>query len=274
MNRLPIERRVQVINSLVEGNSVRSTVRLTGVAKGTILKLLAEVGRACAEYQHRTLRNLTCRRIQCDEIWSFCGVKERNIPEHRIGEPGIGDVWTWVALDCETKLIASWLVGGRDSEFATAFIRDLAGRLTHRVQLTTDGHRPYLEAVEAGFGGEVDYAMLIKLYGRAVEPDTRYSPPECVGSQKTPISGSPDPDHITTSFVERQNLTMRMRMRRFTRLTNAFSKKLENHEHSVALYTMHYNFVRRHQTIRMPPALKAKVATRVWTVEDIARLAD
>lgn len=275
MNRLPIERRVQVVNALIEGNSIRSTVRLTGVAKGTILKLLAEVGAACAKYQHETLRGLTCRRIQCDEIWSFCGAKQKNIPDHRQGEAGIGDVWVWVAIDADTKLVPSWLVGGRDGAFATLFIRDLASRLAHRVQLTTDGHRPYLEAVEAGFGGEVDYAMLVKLYGASGDnPDTRYSPAECQGCRKTGIAGSPDPDHVSTSYVERQNLTMRMRMRRFTRLTNAFSKKVENHEHAVAMHYMVYNFARRHQTLRVTPAMAAGVDRKLWTVEDIVRLSD
>lgn len=274
MNRLPIERRVAVISAIVEGNSVRSTVRMTGVAKGTILRLLADVGTACAAFQDRAMRNLNCRRIQCDEIWSFCGMKQRQVPDERADEFGIGDVWTWVAIDADTKLVPCWLVGNRDTQTAKAFIGDLASRLAHRVQLTTDGHRPYLEAVEDGFGGEVDYAMLVKLYGQPESADTRYSPPVCVGANKTPISGTPDPDHVSTSFVERQNLTMRMQMRRFTRLTNAFSKKIENHEHAIALHYMHYNFVRRHQTLRVTPAMRAKVTNRLWTVEDIVRLAD
>lgn len=263
-----------MIHSLVEGNSVRSTSRLTGVAKGTILRLLADVGTACAEYQHRTLRNLTCKRIQCDEIWCFCAMKQKDVPADRKGEDGIGDVWTWVAIDAETKLVSSFLVGGRDTDFAKLFIGDLASRLAHRVQLTTDGHRPYLEAVEDGFGGDIDYAMLIKLFGKPADPETRYSPAGCVGCEKHAISGSPDPAHVSTSYVERQNLTMRMRMRRFTRLTNAFSKKLANHEHAVALHYMHYNFARRHQTTRVTPAMAAKVDRRLWTVEDIVRLAD
>lgn len=274
MNRLPLDRRVAVIHALLEGCSIRAAVRLTGVAKNTITKLLAEVGTACAEYQDRTLRNLSCRRIQCDEIWSFCGMKQRNIPAERAGEAGIGDVWTWVAVDADTKLVPSWLIGDRDTDFAVSFIRDLAGRLAHRVQLTTDGHRPYLEAVEQGFGGEIDYAMLIKMYGQPATPETRYSPPECIGCRKTPITGEPDRDFISTSFIERQNLTMRMQMRRFTRLTNAFSKKLANHAHAVALHYMHYNFARIHQTLRRTPAMVAGVDRRLWSVEDIVRLAD
>lgn len=274
MNRVPLSRRVQVITALVEGNSVRSTVRMTGTAKGTILRLLADVGEACARYQDRVMRNLKCRVIQCDEIWSFVGMKQRNVPDDRKDEEGIGDVWTWVAHDSDTKLVPSWLVGGRDAEFAELFIRDLASRLAHRVQLTTDGHRPYLNAVEAGFGGDVDYAMLVKIYGQPEQPDTRYSPPECIGCQKNIITGSPDPELISTSYVERQNLTMRMRMRRFTRLTNGFSKKLENHGHAVALHYMHYNFARVHQTIRSTPAMRAGVTDHLWTVEEIVRLAD
>ena len=274
MNRLPLDRRVAVIHALLEGVSIRATVRLTGVAKGTITRLLAEVGTACAEYQHRTMRNLTCRRIQCDEIWSFVGVKQRNIPAEREGEAGIGDTWTWVAIDADTKLVPSWLVGARDTEFATMFIQDLASRLAHRVQLTTDGHRPYLVAVEQGFAGEIDYAMIVKLYGQPTNPETRYSPPVCIGCRKTGITGEPDPDHVSTSYVERQNLTMRMQMRRFTRLTNAFSKKLANHEHSVALHYMHYNFGRRHQSLRVTPAMAAGVDRRLWSVEDIVRLAE
>lgn len=237
--------------------------------------MLADVGEACARHQDRVMRNLICRRIQCDEIWSFCGAKRKNVPDHRQGEFGVGDVWVWVAIDAGTKLVPSWLVGGRDGTFATAFITDLASRLAHRVQLTTDGHRPYLDAVEAGFGGEVDYAMLVKLYGNAGDlPDARYSPAECVGCRKTPFSGEPDPDRISTSYVERQNLTMRMRVRRFTRLTNAFPKKLENHVHSVALHYTRYNFRRRHQTLRVTPAMAAGVDRRLWSIEDIVRLAD
>ena len=275
MNRLPLARRVQVIHSLVEGVSIRSTVRLTGVAKGTILRLLAEVAKACAEYQDRVMRNLPCRLLQADEIWSFCGMKQKNVPAERTDEHGIGDVWTWVCMDAETKLVPCWLVGGRDAEFASAFMTDVAGRLANRVQLTTDGHKPYLTAVENAFGGSIDYAMLVKMYGKAGEkPNTRYSPAECIGCKKTPISGEPEKQFVSTSFIERQNLTIRMRMRRFTRLTNAFSKKIENHEHAIALHYMVYNFARIHQTLRSTPAMKAGVTDHLWSIEEIVKLSD
>jgi len=277
MNKLPIERRCQVIAALVEGNSIRSTVRMTGVAKNTVTNLPVSVGRACARYQHEVMKNLPCEHIQVDEIWCFCHSKQKNVPEAHQGEKGYGDVWTFTAIESRTKLVPCWLVGWRDGEHATVFIRDLAGRLANRVQLTTDGHKMYLEAVEAGFGGEIDYAMLIKHYGSdgdRTQPETRYSPGECNGSEKVTVTGNPDPLLVSTSYVERQNLTMRMRMRRFTRLTNAFSKKLENLECAIALHFMHYNFVRCHQTLRMPPALKAGVTDHLWTIEEVVRLAD
>ena len=217
---------------------------MTGVAKNTVTKLLVEVGRACAEYQHNAMRHLSCQRFELDEIWSFCGMKQRNIPEERRGQWGIGDVWTWTAIDAETKLVPCYLVGLRDADHATHFVKDLAGRLTSRVQLTTDGLRVYLNAVEEAFAGDVDYAVLVKVYGRPQGEEARYSPPECVGCETHVITGNPDRELISTSYVERQNLTMRMRMRRFTRLTNAFSKKIENLEHAVALHFMHYNFAR------------------------------
>ncbi len=223
------------------------------------------------------MRNLTCKRLQLDEIWPFCYAKEKNVPEPLRGQPGYGDVWTFVGIDAETKLVPSWLIGLRDGCFATAFVRDLASRLAHRVQITTDGHRMYLDAMEEGFGGEVDFAQLIKHYGNAGQPEnpeTRYSPGECCGTTKSVISGNPEEVHISTSYIERQNLTMRMRMRRFTRLTNAFSKKLANHEHAVALHFFHYNFIRRHQKLRMPPALKAHVADHLWTLEELVDLID
>lgn len=273
MNKLSTEKQAQIIHSLVEGNSIRATCRMTGAAKGTVLKLLAEVGAACAEYQNKALRDLTCKRIQCDEIWSFCHAKEKNVPIEKKGVLGYGDVYTWTAIDAETKLMVSWLVGKRDLECAKAFMLDVAARLKNRVQLTSDGHRPYLEAVEAAFGSEIDFSQLIKLYGSTPEnPDTKYSPPKCTGSKKQPVTGYPDPAHISTSYVERQNLTMRMSMRRFTRLTNAFSKKIENLEHAVALHFMYYNFCRVHQTLRVTPAMEAKLTDHVWTIGEVVNL--
>lgn len=274
MNALTIEKRVQVIAALVEGNSIRATVRMTGVAKNTIVKLLLDVGTACLEYQDKRLRNLKCKRIQCDEIWSFCYAKEKNVPTSKKGQFGYGDVWTWVAIDPETKLVPSFMVGNRTALAAREFMDDLASRLASRVQLTTDGHRAYLEAVEEAFGSEVDYAMLVKLYGTDSEPDTRYSPAECIGCREIAVAGRPDPKHISTSHVERQNLTMRMKMRRFTRLTNAFSKKIENHVHAIALHYMHYNFCRIHQTLRITPAMEAGVSDHIWSVEEIVALLD
>jgi IS1 family transposase len=217
---------------------------------------------------HRALRNLKCKRIQCDEIWSFVYAKEKNVPEEKRGQFGYGDVWTWVAIDADTKLVPSFMVGNRDLQSASIFMDDLAGRLSSRVQLTTDGHRAYLEAVEGAFGCEIDYAMLVKIYG-ATQEETRYSPAECIGCEQKAISGKPDPKHISTSFVERQNLTMRMGMRRFTRLTNGFSKKVENHAYHIALHYMHYNFCRIHKTLRVTPAMEAGITDHVWTVEEM-----
>lgn len=274
MNKLTIEKRAQVIAALVEGNSIRATVRLTGAAKGTVIKLLADVGRVCAEYQSRTLRNLPCRRIQCDEIWSFCYAKEKNVPENLCGQFGFGDVWTWTALCADTKLVPSWMVGKRDAGTAFEFMQDLAGRLASRVQLTTDGNRVYIEAVESAFGSGIDYAMLVKVYGADNAGESRYTPPQCIGTYTTVVAGKPNFNHVSTSFVERQNLTMRMSMRRFTRLTNAFSKKVDNLGHAVALHFMHYNFCRIHQSVRCSPAMAAGVSDRLWEIEDIARLLD
>ena len=268
MNKLSREKQTQVIAALVEGNSINSTVRMTGVSKVTILKLLASLGPACADYQDRTLRNLTCKRVQCDEIWQFCYAKEKNVPADKKGEFGYGDVWTWVAIDADTKLIPVWTLGNRDARTATALIEDLASRLTHRIQLTTDGHKAYLQAVEGAFGCDIDYAMLIKTYESSQE-ETRYSPATCTSCEVKPVTGNPDPKHISTSFIERQNLTMRMTMRRFTRLTNAFSKKVENHAYSVALYTMHYNFCRVHASLRVTPAMEAGLTDHVWTIEEM-----
>jgi IS1 family transposase len=242
------------------------------VAFNTVLKLLPEIGQACAEYQDKALRNLTCKRIQCDEIWSFCYAKEKNVPADVRGQFGFGDVWTWVAIDADTKLVASFMVGNRGSQTAKRFMDDLASRLANRVQLTTDGHRVYLTAVEHAFGANVDYAMLVKLYGNDAESESRYSPAECIGCQTVGITGKPDPKHISTSFVERQNLTVRMMMRRFTRLTNAFSKKIDNHVWAIALHYMHYNFCRVHQTLRVTPAMEAGITDHVWTVGEIVGL--
>jgi IS1 family transposase len=272
MNKLPAAKRVAVVSALVEGNSVRTTCRMTGVAKGTVLKLLADLGRACSEYQDRALRNLPCKRVQCDEIWAFIGSKAKNTSPEKRAE-GWGDVWTWTAIDADTTLVPSWLVGGRDAGYATEFIADLKSRLACRVQLTTDGNRAYLEAVDYSFATNVDYAMLVKIYG-PVPDERRYSPPVCTGIKSEIVSGDPAPEHISTSYVERQNLTMRMSMRRFTRLTNAFSKKVENLEAAVALHFMHYNFGRIHQTLRVTPAMEAGIANHVWTTEEIVGLLD
>ena len=274
MNQLGDSQRAQVIAALVEGNSIRSVSRMTGIARNTISTLLFMAGAACAKYQDEALRNLPCKRVQCDEIWSFCYAKDKNVPAEKRGEFGIGTVWTWTALDADTKLIASWMVGGRDAVAAHEFMKDLAGRLANRVQLTTDGHAAYLSAVENNFGNNIDYAMLVKIYGETAEAEKRYSPAECIGCQKKEISGKPDPKHVSTSYVERQNLTMRMHMRRFTRLTNGFSKKIENHVAAIALHFMYYNFVRIHQTLRITPAMAAGVSDRVWEVSHIVKLVD
>jgi IS1 family transposase len=277
MNRLPLTRRSQILGMLAEGNSLRAASRLADVSINTVTKLLLDMGAACEEYQDKALRNLKCRRIQCDEIWAFVYAKAKNLPEKYKGAVGYGDVWTWTALDADTKLVPSWAIGRRDGFTAQAFIRDLADRLASRVQLTTDGHKVYLEAVEGAFGSEIDYAMLVKLYegdSGQRQAEARYSPAECLGTRKVCIAGRPDDDrHISTSFVERHNLSMRMGMRRFTRLTNAFSKKVDNHKAALALYFMHYNFARIHKTLRVTPAMEAGVADHVWSLEEIARLA-
>ena len=274
MNKLSTEKRSQVVAALVEGNSIRATVRMTGVSKNTIAKLLLELGEACSNYLDKNLVNLDCKRIQCDEIWSFVGAKEKNVPAEKRGQFGFGDVWTWVAMDADTKLIASWAIGGRDAGTAYGFIQDLANRLANRVQLTTDGHRAYLSAIEDALGSNVDYAMLVKLYGNDRESEARYSPAECIGCREVVVSGRPDPKHISTSFIERQNLTMRMGMRRFTRLTNAFSKKLENHIASIAIHYMHYNFCRVHQTLRVTPAMEAGIADHVWSISELLSICE
>lgn len=273
MNKLSVEKRAQVIGCLVEGMSIRATVRITGAAKNTVTKLVVELGQACYDYMDMAFRDLSCKRIQCDEIWSFCYAKEKNVPADLKGQLGYGDVYTWTALDPDTKLIPSFLVGKRDAEYGNAFMQDLASRLSNRVQLTTDGHGVYLKAVEDAFGCDIDYAMLIKIYGKGSQEDEReYSPVECTGAEMRPITGNPDEEHISTSHVERQNLTMRMSMRRFTRLTNGFSKKIENHFYATALYFMYYNFGRIHKTLRVTPAMEAGVSDHVWTLEEIASL--
>ena len=275
MNKLSTAKRVAVISALVEGCSVRSTVRLTGVAKGTILRLLADVGRACAAYQDTAIRNVAARRVQVDEIWSFVACKEKNLTTDILERnPNAGDAWTFVAIDAQTKLVLSWLVATRDAASATEFLQDVAGRISTRIQLTTDAARIYLSAVDDAFGGDIDYAMLQKVYGADPQAEKRYSPAVCTGCTSETITGNPDYKHVSTSYVERQNLTMRMNIRRFTRLTNAFSKKLENHMHSVALFYMHYNFVRIHQSLRVTPAMEAGITASPWTIADIVALVD
>jgi IS1 family transposase len=272
MNKLTKEKQRQVVAALVEGNSIRATCRMTGVAKNTVVKLLVDIGKACFEYQDKALRNLTCKKIQCDEIWAFCYAKEKNVPQDKKGQFGYGDVWTFTALDADTKLIPSWYIGRRDAVCATEFMKDLANRLKNRVQLTTDGHKMYLEAVEDAFGCEIDFSQLIKIYGNTEEAQKRYSPAQCIGTEKIKINGNPENESVSTSYVERQNLTMRINMRRFTRLTNAFSKKVENLGHALALHFMYYNFCRIHQTLRVTPAMAAKVTDRLWDIEDIIAL--
>lgn len=269
MNRLSAEKRAQVIAALVEGNSIRATVRMTGVAKNTVTKLLVDMGTVCSIHMDRVMRDLPCERIQCDEIWAFVGPKQKNVPHAKRDE--WGDVWTWVALDADTKLVPSYLVGGRGVVEATSFIDDLAGRLRNRVQLTTDGYVMYVNAVRGAFKNDIDYAMLHKIYASPAESG-RYSPATCIGTERRTVVGDPDPDHISTSYVERQNLTMRMSMRRFTRLTNAFSKKVENLTAAVSLHFMHYNFCRVHKSLGTTPAVAAGIADHVWTIQELVTL--
>lgn len=273
MNKLDSEARARILHLLCEGNSIRAVTRLTGVSKNTVAKLLVDAGKACAEYQDKAFRNLTCKRIQVDEIWSFVYAKAANAPAEKKAAGEAGDVWTWTALCADTKLMPSWLVSDRSADAATEFMLDLQGRLANRVQLTSDGHGAYLRAVEDAFGDDIDYAMLVKVYGQTSEREARrYSPPPCVGAIKGAVTGRPDPKHISTSFAERQNLNIRMHTRRFTRLTNAFSKKVENHAHSVALFAMYYNFVRIHKTLRMTPAMAAGVTEKLWEISDIVSI--
>lgn len=273
MNILSTDERVRVVAALIEGNSIRAISRMTGFSRNTINKLLIDLGTACSAYQDKALRNLNCKHVQCDEIWSFVGCKQRNVTPENQGN-GWGDVWTWVAMDAATKLVPCWFVSTRDAGAAYHFMHDLAGRLANRVQLTTDGHKAYLTAVEDAFGADIDYAMLQKIYGVAPteNAEVRYSPAQCMGAKKAVISGTPDFRHVSTSFVERQNLTMRMNMRRFTRLTNAFSKKVENHEHAIAIHYMAYNFHKIHGSLRVTPAMEAGVSDHVWSLEEIVNL--
>lgn len=273
MNKLSVAKRVQVLTALVDGNSIASTCRMAGVAKGTVLSLLEATGEACREYHNQTVRNLSCRRIQADEAWAFCHNKQKNVAPAHEGEFGYGDVWTWVALDADTKLAVNWLVSDRSGEAAYILMKDTADRLSTRVQLTTDGLKAYLEAVEGSFGSDVDYAQLIKIYGSDQDENHRYSPPACIGTETNVVQGNPDPKHVSTSYVERSNLTMRMGIRRFTRLTNAFSKKVENHAHSVSLHFLYYNFCRPHKSLKgQTPAMAAGIEFHQWEVMEIVAL--
>ena len=273
MNRLSTKERAQIISALVEGMSIRAVCRMTGRSKNTVAKLPVELGEACWLFHDATFRGLKSQRLQADEIWAFCYAKKKNVtPEIAEKHADAGDVWTWTALDSDSKLIVSYLVGARDYSSAMEFMRDASGRLANRVQLTTDGLKFYLRAVDYAFGVDVDYAQLVKYYGEDVQAEKRYSPAICTGCEKQEVTGSPDPKHISTSFVERQNLTMRMGMRRFTRLTNAFSKKIENLEAAVAIHFMWYNFGRVHQTLRVTPAMEAGVADHVWTLSEVVAL--
>jgi IS1 family transposase len=278
MRTLNTKDRAQILTLLCEGNGVNATCRITGFSKNTVLKLLAHVGAACSAYQDRVMRNLKCKKLQADEVWSFVGMKEKNIPQELQGVIGYGDVYTWTALDAETKLIPCWHVGNRSDVSAKAFINDLASRLANRVQLTTDGHKPYLTAVNDAFGGDIDYAMLVKIYSGSareqVEAKHRYSPGDCIGISKRRIAGYPAKKDISTSYVERSNLTMRMHNRRFTRLTNAFSKKLENHMHAISLHFMFYNFCRQHASLRVSPAMQAGISDHLWGMEEVVEMAD
>lgn len=272
MNKLDRKTRAQILHLLCEGQSIRAVTRLTGCSKNTVAKLSVEAGHACAAYQDKTLRNLPCKRVQMDEIWSFVYAKNDNVKKAKNAPPEAGDVWTWTAICADTKLLVSWYLGARDTDTAMTFVSDLESRLANRIQLTSDGHRPYLTAVESVFTDQVDYAMLVKIYGADPQAETRYSPAKCIGAEKKPQIGKPDAKHISTSYAERSNLTMRMHMRRFTRLTNAFSKKLENHAAAIALHTMYYNFVRIHQTLRVTPAMAAGVTDKLWEVSDIVAM--
>ena len=273
-NVISTAKKIAVITALVEGCSVRSTVRMTGVSKGAVLRLLVSVGAACADYQDRIIRNVAAKRVQVDEIWSFVGCKEKNVTAAKLEAGACGDVWTFTAIDAQTKLVVSWMVGRRDAGCATEFLQDVQSRLSNRIQLTTDGHKMYLVAVPDAFAQDVDYAQLVKVYGNDPDGQKRYSPAQCLGTKRIDIIGSPDHEHVSTSYVKRQNLNMRMNMRRFTRLTNAFSKKIENHIAMIALFHMHYNFARIHQTLRVTPAMEAGISQHVWSIHEIVSLSN
>jgi IS1 family transposase len=275
MNKLPIQKRVQILSMLCEGSSMRSISRVCDVSINTVAKMLVDAGKVCAAFHDEQVRGVAAKRVQVDEIWSFTYAKQKNVVAAKAAPEGAGDTWTWTALDADSKLIVGWFVGGRDGECANLFMNDVASRLTSRVQLTSDGHNAYLKAVEGAFGADVDYAQLVKMYGNSPESAKgRYSPAECTGIKKTVIEGEPDEKHISTSYVERQNLTMRMHMRRFTRLTNGFSKKFESHVHMVALYTVFYNFTKIHKTLKVTPAMAAGITGKLMSMEDIANLID
>ncbi len=275
MNKLDSKARAQILHLLCEGQSIRAITRVTGASKNTVIKLLVDAGKACMAFHDANVQDVKAKRIQVDEIWSFTYAKQKNVAAAKAAPDGAGDTWTWTAIDADSKLIVSYFVGGRDSDCAIDFMDDLRSRLANRVQLTSDGHKAYLEAVEGAFGSDIDYAMLIKIYGPSTESAKgRYSPAECTGAKKTRIEGSPDMAHVSTSYAERQNKTMRMHMRRFTRLTDGFSKKVENHAYAVALHMMYYNFVRLHTTLRTTPAMAAGVSSRLWEIGDIVKLVE
>jgi IS1 family transposase len=272
MNKLSSAKRAEILGMMVEGVSLRAISRLTGASKNTLAKLVEDAGEAFGDYQGRALRNLTCKRLQVDEVWCFVHCKQKNVATAKAAPKEAGDIWTWTAIDADTKLVPSFYVGTRDGDAAQHFIGDLALRLANRVQITSDGHKSYLEAIEQSFGADFDYAMLVKIYGEPQGALGRYSPGECIGAEKRRVEGRPDPKHISTSIAERQNLSMRMGTRRFTRLTNGFSKKAANHEHAVAIYFMHYNFVRIHQTLRCTPAMAAGVTPKLWELADMVKV--
>lgn len=275
MKKLDSETRARVLHMLCEGSSIRAVTRITGASKNTVIKLMIDAGKACAAYHDEHVRNLKSKRVQVDEIWCFTYAKQKNVATAKNAPEWAGDTWTWTAIDADSKLVLSWLVGGRDGEYAMALMDDIAKRLANQVQLTSDGHKAYLEAVEGAFGADIDYAILHKVYGQSPESAKgKYSPADCIGIQKHRVEGDPDPKHISTSYVERQNLTMRMHNRRFTRLTNAFSKKIENHAHSVALFAMYNNFVRIHKTLHTSPAMAAGITSKLWEIGDIVALVE